>query len=170
MSISMSQVSLPVFVPMLNNLKRLLRKGIEHAAEADIKDEVMVSYRLYPNMLPLTAQVQIACDTAKRAVARLSGVEAPAHEDNEKSLEELLARIDSTLHYIASVAPERIDGTEDKEVVLELPNMTLNFTGITYLTNFALPNFLFHMSTAHGILRSCGVRIGKLDFLGGSQT
>ncbi len=166
MSVTMSQVCVPVFVTMLSNLKGLLEKGVAHAAATDIKDEVMVAARLYPNMLPLSNQVQIACDTAKRAVSRLSGVSSPVNEDNESSMAELIARISSTLEFIKSVPSEQIDGTEDKPVELKLPNTTLNFTGLDYLTSFALPNFLFHTSIAHGILRSYGVPIGKKDFLG----
>lgn len=167
MSVSMSQVSVPVFQRMLTNMKGLLEKGVAHAEAHDIKPEVLPAARLYPNMLPLTRNVQIACDTAKFAVSRLSGVDAPSHDDSEATMAELIARIDATLAYIASVDVTAIDGTEDKPVTLKLPSGEMHFKGLDYLTGFALPNFLFHVSIVHAILRHNGVPVGKMDFLRG---
>lgn len=166
MSVSMSQISTPVFLRMLRNLKGLLEKAQAHAQTAEIKPEVLVAARLYPNMLPLSSQVQIACDTAKRAVARLSGIAAPSQADTETTLEQLLARIDTTVAFIKTVPAAEIDGTQDKAITVELPMGNLNFTGLNYLTSFALPNFFFHVSTAHAILRHNGVPIGKMDYMG----
>jgi len=119
-------------------------------------------------MFPLSRQVQIACDSAKGAVARLSGVEAPKHEDSEQTFEELQARIRKTLDFIASVKPAQIDGSEEKEIVLKLRGKDVSFKGAQYLQGFAFGNFYFHVTTAYNILRHNGVELGKSDFLGGN--
>lgn len=170
MSLSMSAISQPVFIRMLRNLRGLLDKARAHAEATGMDSAVLAGTRLYPNMHPLTTQVQIACDTAKRALSRLTGIEAPAHADTESTLEELQQRIDATLDFISSVPAEKIDGTQDKPVKLELPGMTLDFTGLNYVTGFAIPNFFFHVTTAHAILRHSGVPIGKMDFMGAPPT
>lgn len=166
MTIDMYQASIPVFIRYLDNLTDLLNKGEAHAEAQGIEPAVMLGYRLYPDMLPLTGQVQIACDMAKRCGARLSGAEAPSDADDEASFEELRARIRRTVDYLQGFGPDEIAGTDDKPVRLELPIATLDFTGMQYLLYFALPNFFFHVTTAHGILRHCGVAIGKLDYMG----
>jgi len=117
-------------------------------------------------MLPLSAQIQVACDTAKGAVARLAGVDIPKHEDTEATLAELKARVVKTLESIRTIKPEQLQGAESREVILEFPQNTLKFTGLNYLTNFALPNFFFHVTMAYALLRKNGVELGKRDFLG----
>lgn len=166
MAIDMYQASIPVFIRFLNNLSELLKKGQAHAEARGIEPAVMLGYRLYPDMLPLTSQVQIACNTAKRSPARLTGTEAPGDADDESTFEELQARIRRTVEYIESFKAGDIAGTDDNPVKLELPNGVLDFTGMQYLLYFALPNFFFHVTTAHGILRHCGVEIGKMDYMG----
>jgi hypothetical protein len=110
--------------------------------------------------------VQIACDTAKGAVARLAGVEIPKHEDTEQTLAELKARIAKTLDFIGSVSAAKLDGSEEREVVLKMRSGEQKFTGLQYLMGHALPNFYFHVTTAYNILRANGVEIGKRDFIG----
>ena len=117
-------------------------------------------------MFPFARQVQICCDTAKGAVARLAGVEIPKHEDTEKTFEELRARIAKTLEFIATLKAPQIDGSEEKKIVLKLRGNDVEFKGAQYLLGFAWPNFYFHMSTAYNILRHNGVEVGKADFLG----
>src|SRR5262249_48371842 len=141
MKISMYHVSTPRFVNMLNNLSAILDKAAAHAAARKIDPLVLTSLRLYPDMFPLSRQVQIVCDTAKGAVARLAGVENPKHEDTEKTFDELKARIAKTLAFIKSVKPEQIDGSEDKEIVLKVGGRDLKFSGMQYLLGFAQPNF-----------------------------
>jgi hypothetical protein len=163
----MYQASTPRFAHMLRNLATLLDKAQAHAETKKIEPTALTAYRLYPDMFPLTRQVQIACDQAKGAVARLAGVDIPKHEDTEHSFEELKARIAKTLAFMESVKPAQIDGSEEREVVLKLRAGDLRFTGLDYLLGFAYPNFYFHLATAYNILRHNGVEIGKRDFVGG---
>jgi len=117
-------------------------------------------------MYHMARQVQVACDTAKSAVARLAGVEIPKHEDTEKTFPELRARIAKTIEFIKSVKPAQIDGSEDKEIVLKRGSQEVTYKGMQYLLGFAYPNFYFHVTTAYAILRHNGVEIGKRDFIG----
>ena len=122
--------------------------------------------RLAPDMRPLPAQFQMACDSAKNAIARLIGVEAPVMPDTEASFAELKDRVARTIAFIESVDRPALEGVEDREVTLRFPNgMGYRFVGKDYLTGFALPNFFFHVTTAYAILRSAGVSLGKPDFL-----
>jgi len=166
MTLSMYQASAPRFTHMLKSLSAILDKAKAHAEAKKIDELVLTSARLYPDMLALTSQVQIACDSAKGAVARLSGVEIPKHEDTEKTFDELKARIAKTLAFIATVKPAQIDGTEDKEVVLKIRGQDMPFKGSQYLLGYAWPNFYFHVATTYSILRHNGVELGKRDFLG----
>jgi hypothetical protein len=168
MNISMYNASVPQFIRMLNNLKNILEKAASFAEQKRIDTKVLASYRLAPDMLPLSAQVQIACDTAKGCGARLAGVEMPRHEDNEKTIAELVTRVESTIAFLKTLTAEQIDGSEDKHIVLKFPNSTFEFKGLNYLLGFAQPNFYFHCTTAYAILRHCGVEIGKMDYLGGA--
>jgi hypothetical protein len=163
----MYQASAPRFARMLRNLATLLDKAQAHAEAKKIEPSALTSYRLYPDMFPLTRQVQIACDQAKGAVARLAGVDIPKHDDTEQSFAELKARIDKTLKFIESVKPAQVDGSEEREVVLKLRAGELKFSGLDYLFGFAYPNFFFHVTTAYNILRHNGVELGKRDFVGG---
>ena len=162
----MYQASAPRFAAMLRNLSALLDKASAHCEAKKIDPAALTTFRLYPDMFPLTRQVQIACDTAKGAVARLAGAEIPKHEDTEQTFADLKARIAKTVDFIESVKAERIDGTEDKEIVLQMRSGERRFKGMPYLLGFAYPNFYFHITTAYNILRHNGVELGKLDFLG----
>ena len=166
MPISMYQASAPRFANILNNLSAILGKAQAHCEARKIDPLVLTASRLYPDMFTLVRQVQIACDSAKGAVARLAGVEIPKHEDSEKTFDELKARIAKTLEFIASVKPGQIDGTEDKAIVLKLQGSDVTFKGMQYLLGFAWPNFYFHVTTAYDILRHNGVELGKRDFIG----
>src|SRR5574341_1015340 len=166
MKISMYQASAPRFINALRNLSSILDKAQAHAEAKKIDPLVLTSSRLYPDMLPLTSQVQIACDTAKGAVARLAGVDVPKHEDTEKSIAELKARIDKTITFIETLKPAQIDGTEDKDLHIKLGRREVDWKGMQYLLGFALPNFYFHATTAYDILRHNGVELGKRDYIG----
>ncbi len=163
----MYQASAPRFAAMLKNLSAILDKAAAHAEARKIDPLVLTSARLYPDMFPLSRQVQIACDGAKGAMARLAGVEIPKHEDTEKTFEELKARIAKTVAFIESFKPAQVDGTEDRDIVLKLRGKDAAFKGLPYLLGFAYPNFYFHVTTAYSILRHNGVELGKGDFLGG---
>ncbi|MGQ0654650.1 MAG: DUF1993 domain-containing protein [Betaproteobacteria bacterium] len=166
MTLSMYQASAPRFVNMLNALSAILDKAQAHAEARKIEPTALTAFRLYPDMFPLTRQVQIACDTAKGAVARLAGVEIPKHEDTEQTFAELKARIASTVEFIQSVPASKIDGSEERTVTLKLRGQDTSFKGAAYLLGFAWPNFYFHVATAYNILRHNGVDIGKRDYLG----
>jgi hypothetical protein len=166
MTISMYQASVPRFVNILGNLSNILDKAQAHADAKKLDAAALTSYRLFPDMLPMSAQVQIACDGAKGAVARLAGVEIPAYEDKEKTLADLKARIAKTVAFIQSVAPAQIDGSEDKEIVLKRGDKETRYKGMQFLLGHALPNFYFHVTTAYNILRHNGIEIGKRDYLG----
>jgi hypothetical protein len=166
MSLTMSKASVPAFVRGLTILSTLLKKGEEHAAQAGIKPETLLGARLAEDMLPLTAQVQRASDTAKFAVQRIGGGEAPKFADDETSFAQLQERIASTIAYLQSVDAAQLDAGAEREVTLKFGSFGANFTGESYLLTFALPNFYFHVVTAYDILRNQGVKIGKLDYLG----
>ena len=169
MALSLYDASIPVLTLGLTNLSTLLDKGAAHAEAHKVDPQVFADARLIVDMLPLKRQVQIACDTAKGAAGRLAAIEIPKHEDNEATVAELKARIAKTLEFIGSVGPAKLAGADGREIVLQFPQRTLRFTGITYLTTYVLPNFYFHTTMAYAILRQNGVDIGKLDFLGKIQ-
>jgi uncharacterized protein len=166
MTISMYQASAPRFANTLNNLAGIMDKAKAHAAAKKIDEQVLTAARLYPDMFALARQVQIACDTAKGAVARLAGVEIPKHEDTEKTFDELKERIARTIAFIATVPAARIDGCEGREISLKLGAREVQWKAMQYLLGFALPNFYFHVATAYGILRHNGVELAKRDFIG----
>jgi uncharacterized protein len=166
MIISMYQASAPRFANMLTNLSALLDKAEAHAEAKKLDPTALTDFRLFPDMFSMKRQVQVACDTAKGAVARLAGVDAPKHEDTEESFVELKARIAKTVDFIKSVTPAQIDGSEDKEIALRLGGHSVRFTGMQYLLGFALPNFYFHVTTAYDILRNNGVELAKRDYIG----
>ena len=166
MNMSMYQASTPRFANLLRNLSTLIDKAEAHCAAKKIEPQPLTSFRLFPDMFPFTRQVQIACDTAKGAVARLAGADIPKHEDTEQTFAELKARIAKTVDFIESVKAERIDGSEEKEIVLPMRSGERRFKGMQYLLGFAYPNFYFHVTTAYNILRHDGVEVGKQDFIG----
>jgi hypothetical protein len=166
MPITMYQASVPQFVRMLDNLKSILEKAATHAAAKKIDESALVNARLFPDMLPLTAQVQIAADFARGTAARLAGLEPPKVEDNEKTFAELTARIDNAIAYVRTLSAAQIDGSEARQITRTIRGAPMTFTGLDYLIRFALPNFYFHVTTAYAILRHNGVEVGKLDFIG----
>jgi len=165
MTISMYQASVPRFVNILGNLSNILDKAQAYAEARKLTDTSLTAFRLFPDMLPMTAQVQIACDTAKGAVARLAGVDIPAFEDNEKTLAEL-SRVAKTLAFVQTITPQQIDGSEDKDIVLRRGEKETHYKGMQFLLGHAIPNFYFHVTATYAILRHNGVEIGKRDFLG----
>lgn len=166
MTISMYQASVPRFANILGNLSNILDKAQAHVDAKKIDAAVLPGFRLYPDMLPLTKQVQIACDTTKGVVARLAGIEIPVFEDNEVTLADLKARIAKTIAFIQTVKPAQIDGTEDKDIVIKRGDKETHYKGMQFLLGHAVPNFYFHVTTTYDILRHNGVEIGKRDYLG----
>jgi hypothetical protein len=162
MSFTIYDASAPVFVHGMAAIPAWIDKAL-----AEGKDEApILSARLAPDMRPFPAQIQMASDSAKNAIARLAGMEAPAMADTETTLNELKDRCRRTIDFIQSIDRAKLDGAADRVVELKFPNgMGYRFKGADYLTSFALPNFLFHLTTAYALLRANGVTVGKPDFL-----
>jgi hypothetical protein len=168
MSLSMYQASVPVFVQLLSALNKILDKAAAHAAARKIEPSVLLNTRLFPDMFPFVRQVQVAADFAKNCAGRLAGVEPPKHPDDEKTFEELKARLEKTIAFIKTLTPAQIDGSEDKEITFPVAGKPTTFKGQQYLLNSAMPNFYFHVAAAYSILRANGIDVGKRDFMGTS--
>lgn len=162
----MYDATIPPLKRTLTNLSTILKKGEAYAETKKIEHSVILNARLFPDMYPLTRQVQIATDMSKGAAARLAGVEIPKYEDNETTFAELQARIAKTIAFIDSIQPAQMEGSENRDVVITVRKTDLHFKGQTYLLDWVNPNVYFHVATAYNILRHNGVELGKLDFLG----
>ncbi len=165
MPMSMYRASVPVFLQMLPCVSAILDKTAAHAAAKKIDPLVFVDARLYPDMFPLSRQIQIATDFAKGACARLAGVEPPKYADTEKTIDDLKGRITKTMDFIKEFKPSQIDGSEEREISLTLGGQPQKFKGEAYLIGLVLPNFFFHVTTSYAILRHNGVELGKQDFM-----
>ena len=168
MATSMYQVSLPVFIKHLNGLVGCMKKAQALYAEKKYDEATLLSYRFYPDMFSFTRQIQAMTDHARNCAALLAGVEAPKYEDNEKSLADLVARVEKTVAFLNTVKPGQVDGTEEKPVTVKMRDRELNLKGQELLLNRSLPNFYFHATTAYDIMRHNGVELGKRDFMGAS--
>jgi len=162
----MYTASVPVFSAMLKALDHVLAKAERHAAETGADLGELFAARLAPDMLPLKAQVLIACDHAKGAPCRLAGRDVPSFPDNETNFAELHARIAKTRDLLKTFSEAEIDGSEEREIVITLRQGEMRFPGMQYLLHYAMPNFYFHVTTAYDILRNRGVPLGKADFFG----
>ncbi|MGO9934056.1 MAG: DUF1993 family protein [Steroidobacteraceae bacterium] len=169
MAISLYDVSIPALIRGLTNMSAILDKAAGHAAAKKLDPLALAQARLFPDMHPLSRQVQIACDTAKGAAARLAGIEPPKHEDTETTLPELKARVAKTIEFLKTVTAAQVAGDETRAIEIKFPNGAWKFTAIGYVTGFVLPNFYFHASMTYALLRQGGVEIGKGDFLGAIQ-
>jgi hypothetical protein len=164
---SFYDASVPAFLQILGSLSGILTKAEAHCTAKKIQPEVLLGARLFPDMLPLSKQVQLACDFAGKGCARLAHVEVPTTPDTEKSFEELRQRLAKTIAYLKTFKPAQFEGGDTKDVTFPVgPDKTLTLKGQQFLNSFAFTNFYFHAATAHGILRHNGVEIGKKDFLG----
>ena len=166
MSLSLHYLAVPVLTRALINLKHVLEKGRAHAQEHKLDESVLINFRLYPDMFPLSRQVQIATDQARGGAARLSGAEPPSFEDNEKTFDELIARIERTVEYMRDLDERAFEGAATRELVRPVGGKPHKFTDVNYLLQFVMPNVYFHVTTAYDILRHNGVKLGKADFLG----
>jgi len=166
MAISMFGISVSVFVRQLNGVAIVLKKARALYAEKKYDESSLLNYRLYPDMFSLARQVQAATDHARNCAALLAGVEAPKYDMNEKSLAELISRVENTTAWLNTLKPEQIDGSESKNVTVKVMDRELKFTGLELLLNRSMPNFYFHSTTAYVILRHNGVEIGKRNFMG----
>ena len=164
--ISVAAMSVDVFTQTLTSLAAILRKGKAHAEARKIEPGVLEGWRLAPDMLNFARQIQIACDGAKNGTARLAGTEAPKFADEEKTFDELIARVEKTVEYLRSVPRASLEGSEDRDIKIPLRTHTVEMKGLPFLQHWVLPNFFFHVTTAYALLRHNGVEIGKQDFLG----
>jgi len=162
----MYQASAPRFVNILKNLSAILDKAQAHAEAKKIDPTVFTSFRFYPDMLPMSRQVQIATDIARSTTSRLAGTEPPSYEDIEKTFDDLTARIQRTVDHMESLDSAAFTDAATREIVRPVRGQPHTFTGLNYLLQFAVPNVYFHAATAYGILRHNGVPLGKADFLG----
>ena len=169
MSLTLYEASIPGYLRMLRNVLAMLDKAEAHAAANGIELSTLLETRLAPDMFPLLRQIQIISDAAKGGAARLAEVEPPSFPDVETTWPELKDRLARTIAFIETIRPEQVDGGEDRTIEMKFPNMTMTFTGRDFLLGFSLPNFLFHVTTAYGLLRSQGVPLGKMDYLAGGQ-
>jgi uncharacterized protein len=164
---SFYDASVPAFLQILGALSGILTKAEAYCTAKKIQPEVLLGARLFPDMLPLSKQIQLACDFSAKGCARLAHVEVPSTPDTEKSFEELRQRLAKTIDYLKTFKPAQFEGGDTKDVTFPIgPDKTLTLKGQQFLNNFAFGNFYFHAATAHGILRHNGVEIGKRDFLG----
>ena len=166
MSFSMHAASAPVFTQILTNLLGWLDKAEAHAAAKKFDASKFLGTRLTPDMLPFERQIQIATDHVKGCLARLAGQEPPKWADDEKSIEELRARIRKAIEFAATITPAQLEGAESREIVLPTPRGPLKMSGERFLTGYSLPNFYFHVTMAYALLRQGGVDVGKMDYLG----
>ena len=158
-------LTVPQFTKVLGNLSRMLDKGTGYADQKKFDSEILLNSRLAPDQFAMLRQVQIACDTAKLCVSRLTGKEAQVHDDKEKTVAELKARIESVITYLSSVKSQDFNGAEEKRI--SQPRWEgKSLSGKEFTLEHALPNFYFHVTTAYSILRNNGVDVGKKDFLG----
>lgn len=165
MSISMHSASAPIFVRVMTAMLTWLDKAQAHAEVRKFDTSHYLSLKLAPDMLPFTRQIQICSDSAKGCMARLAGIEIPKWEDNEASLDDLRARIRKTIDFVQSVSAAMVDGSENKEIVLQMRAGEVKMTGENFLRFYALTNFYFHATITYALLRHAGVEVGKRDFL-----
>ena len=167
MTSSLYTTSIPVFKQMLGGLSGVLAKADAHAVARRIEPNALLQARISPDMFPMLRQVQVACDFAKSVSARLAGVEVPSFADTEQSFADLQARITKTLAFIDSLTPQQYDGSDAREIVTQAGTpKEKRFIGQSYLLNYGLPHFFFHVTTAYAILRHNGVEVGKKDYVG----
>jgi uncharacterized protein len=151
---------------MLQNLDHWLGKAADHAKAKGFDPNILVQSRLAPDQYPLARQVQSACDSAKFVASRLTGKEAPAHVDDETTLDQLRARIVKATAYLGTFVEKDFEGAETRKIALPFLGPAKGAVGLGYFINFGQPNFFFHVTTAYAILRNNGVDVGKRDFIG----
>ena len=166
MTIAIYDLTVPVYTRMLNNLLTIMDKAEANAAERKFDSAILAEARLSPDMLPFRAQIMIATDHVKGSLSRLAGREVPSWPDTEQTFDELRARIRKALDLVATIQPADLEGSEARDVTLKLGGKEVTENGLVYLTQRALPNVYFHITTAYAILRANGAPIGKRDYIG----
>jgi uncharacterized protein len=162
----MYELSVPVIIRNLTALSKFLTKAEADLDARKLDKSVVLGLRVYPDMFPLLRQVQLVTDFAKGCGARLGGVAVPSYADEEKTFEELQARITKTINFLQSLDAKAFEGADKRDVTLKISGKDTTMPGQDYFTSAFLPNFFFHMTTAYNILRGVGVPLGKGDFMG----
>ena len=168
MAIGLHQISVPVFVRHLKGMANCLKKAQALYRDKNYDESSLLAYRLYPDMFSFARQVQAATDHARTCAALMAGIEAPKLDDNEKSLEELIARVEKSIAFVEGIAAGQLDGAEGKNITIKMRDREVSMSALELLLNRSMPNFYFHASTAYDILRHNGVELGKRDFMGAS--
>ncbi len=159
------EITIPQYIKMLKNLSAILEKGEKFALSKKAEPEVLLNSRLAIDQFNFIRQVQIACDTAKLSASRLTGKEAPTHDDSEKTFAQLQARISQTVAYLEAFKPADFQGSDERKITQ--PRWEgKHLLGFEFVVQHALPNLYFHVTAAYEILRHNGVEVGKKDFLG----
>ncbi len=163
----MYDITVPVLIHNLHALSAMLKKAEAHCTAKNYKPEALLNFQLFPDMFSLIRQVQLTTDFAKGPGARLSGIAVPSFADEEKTFDDLQARIAKTIAFLQGLDPKAFEGAATRNVTIRVSRTEeKTMSGQDYFTSAALPNFFFHMATAYNILRHNGVEIGKGDFLG----
>jgi hypothetical protein len=162
----MHTATVPTCTRALNSLAAILEKAATHAEARKINPAVLLGTRLFPDMLPLSMQIQLANDSARGGAARLAGAEVPAFEARERGFAEWIAVTRSTVAFLESLQPAQFEGAEDRTITWQTRSSTKNMQGTPYLFHHVLPNVYFHLTTAYDILRQSGLEVGKQDYLG----
>ena len=166
MSLNMYQVSVPMFISMLNNLSRILIKAERYAEKKKIDPTIFVNSRLIADMYPISRQIQIGTDIVRKGIARLADVNCPTFKDDEKTMADLQKRITKTIAFLQKIKPAQMADSETKKIEFSIRDNLFKFNrGDEYLQAWIIPHFYFHMTTTYNILRSNGVNLGKRDFL-----
>jgi hypothetical protein len=164
---SFYDATVPAYLQILSSLSGLLTKAEAHCEVKKIQPDVLFNARLYPDMLPFSKQIQLACDFAAKGCARLTNSEVPSTPDTEKTFAELRQRLANTIAYLKTFKPAQFEGADTKDVTFPAgPNTNLTLKGQEFVNRVSFPNFYFHAAIAHGLLRHNGVEVGKRDFLG----
>jgi hypothetical protein len=169
-TMALYDISVPMFLRSLENLATFLKKGEDWAKENGKTSEDLINHKLAPDMKALAFQIQRVSDTAKNSAGRLGGFQAPSMPDDETTYEQLYTRIQKTIDVLKGTERSAFEGKEEAQILLPLPGKELKFTGRSYLTAYAIPNFFFHVSMAYAILRNAGAPVGKMDFLGNPES
>ena len=162
----MYEISIPMFINNFNILSNILRKAEKDAEKRKIDKSIFINARLAPDMLPLKKQIQIGTDMVRLGIGRLAGVKAPSFKDNETSFSDLQQRIKKTISFLVKIKSKQMDDTELKKIEFSIGKRVFKFkNGYTYLSDWIIPHFFFHMTTTYDILRANGVNLGKRDFV-----
>ena len=166
MALSMYEISIPMFINNFNILSRILLKAEKNAERKKIDKSIFINARLAPDMMPLVKQIQIGTDMVKLGIARLAGIKAPIFKDNESTFSDLQKRIQKTIKFLKKIKEKQMDGSDLKKIEFPIRKRIFKFkNGYTYLSEWIIPHFFFHMTTTYAILRANGVKLGKRDFV-----